>query len=94
MSAHRHPLGRIVATPAALHLLDRAGTSSAELLSRHAKGDWGEVGESGRKANEETIESAWGTVLSVYHIPAGTVWLATSLAGPETYTTFLLPDEW
>lgn len=94
MSAPRHPLGRIVATPAALHLLIRGEVSPAELLSRHVKGDWGEVGESGRKANEETIESGWGTVLGVYHIPAGTIWLATSLAGPETYTTFLLPEEW
>lgn len=94
MPATRHALGRIVATPAAVQFLTSANLAWEELLERHAKGDWGSTGDSGRAANEETIQTEIGTVLSVYHLPAGTIWIATSLAGPETYTTFLLPEEW
>ena len=36
-------LGAVVATPGALALLSSTGTNPADLLERHASGDWGEV---------------------------------------------------
>ncbi len=36
------PLGHLVATPAALRLMDRFGVEPRALLRRHVQGDWGE----------------------------------------------------
>ena len=36
-------LGRIVATPGALHALHEAGQSADEFLARHVTGDWGDL---------------------------------------------------
>ena len=45
-------LGRIVATPGALHALHEAGQSAGEFLSRHVTGDWGDLDEEDRQVNE------------------------------------------
>ena len=45
-------LGRIVATPGALHALQEAGQSADEFLARHVTGDWGELDDEDRQANE------------------------------------------
>jgi hypothetical protein len=37
------PAGQIVATPGALALLEQANKSPLEFLSRHLRGDWGEL---------------------------------------------------
>jgi len=37
----RFPLGRVVATPGALEILEKTGTSVSRLLARHQSGDWG-----------------------------------------------------
>jgi hypothetical protein len=94
MPAIRHQLGRIVATPAALHFLTSESIPADQLLQRHVRGDWGNVGESGIAANEEAIQSELGTVISVYRFPAGVIWVATSLGGDEIHTTLLLPGDW
>ena len=36
-------LGRIVATPGALHALHDAAQTSGEFLARHVIGDWGDL---------------------------------------------------
>ena len=45
-------LGRIVATPGALHALREAGQSADEFLARHVTGDWGDLDDEDRQANE------------------------------------------
>jgi len=37
----RFPLGRVVATPGALEVLEKTGISAYRLLARHQSGDWG-----------------------------------------------------
>ena len=37
------PAGRIVTTPGALALLERANKTPTEFLSRHLRGDWGDL---------------------------------------------------
>jgi hypothetical protein len=65
------PLGRTVATPAALDGLVRNRTSPSELLDRHVTGDWGEVGPEDWEANErDLIEGE--RLLSVYYLEDGT----------------------
>ena len=56
MSIHppfpRFPLGQLVATPGALHLLALVGISPHTLLQRHVCGDWGELDDTDRSENE------------------------------------------
>jgi len=46
------PLGQLVATPGALHLLALVGISPHTLLQRHVCGDWGELDDTDRSENE------------------------------------------
>ena len=48
-------LGRTLATPGALRVIEEAGQSPAEFLDRHIIGDWGEVCAGDGAANEESL---------------------------------------
>ncbi len=86
------PLGQVVATPGALQVLQESGQSPLHFLSRHRAGDWGDVDEEDREANNQAFQD--GTrLLSVYHTSQGkTVWIITE--ADRTSTTLLLPDEY
>lgn len=83
-------LGKIVSTPNALDRLTREDILLA--IGRHQAGDWGDVDEEDRKANERALVE--GTRLwSVYHAGNGVkFWLITE-AG-RGYTTVLLPADY
>jgi len=49
---NRFPLGQIVATPAALEAIQEAGQTPDFFLDKHAQGDWGEVDDEDKRANE------------------------------------------
>ena len=86
------PLGAVVATPGALEALETAGHSPAEFLSRHAAGDWGEVGSEDRRANDEAVVNG-ERVLSVYRMKTGEkIWIITE--ADRSATTILLPSEY
>ncbi len=44
-------LGRILATPAALALMEKQGVAAITLLSRHQHGDWGDINKDDSAAN-------------------------------------------
>jgi hypothetical protein len=46
------PSGRLVATPGALALLEQTNKSPLEFLSRHLRGDWGDLEEEDKTENE------------------------------------------
>ena len=86
------PLGRCVATPGALRTLEEAGVSPASLLARHMNGDWGELDEHDRKANEYALEHGL-RVLSAYKLRTGEkLWIITE--ADRSSTTILLPEEY
>jgi hypothetical protein len=45
-------LGQIVATPGALATLAKAGQTPLDFLSRHVRGDWGELDKQDIKEND------------------------------------------
>lgn len=65
-----------------------------EIISRHQDGDYGTVGEDSYKINAESIKNNFGTVMSQYQFIPFKVWVITTLAQDETYTTVLLPEEY
>jgi hypothetical protein len=84
-------LGRVVATPGALRLLEVAGGHPFELLARHAAGDWGDLCAFDRRQNEIALSDGY-RVLSSYEIPTGRVWIITE--ADRSVTTILLPEEY
>ena len=83
-------LGRIVATPNALGKLSHPDIFQA--LQRHQAGDWGDVDEEDRQANDRALTE--GTRLfSVYHAANGVkFWVITE--ADRSATTFLLPEDY
>lgn len=86
-------LGRVVATPGALTLLEEAGASPAELLDRHRMGDWGSVPAEDARENELSVREGF-RVLSCYAVGESgtTVWIITE--ADRSSTCLLLPDEY
>jgi len=94
----RFHLGQILLTPGALEALEDNGMTGLGLLSRHARGDWGDLCDEDETANEEAIKT--GTrILSAYRLLDGTkVWIITDAEIDDQHhrqaTTILLPDEY
>lgn len=89
MSA-KFPLGQTVITPGALEQL--SSTAIRESLERHERGDWGDVCEDDRRANEQSLTHG-ARLLSVYHTNGGTkFWIITE--ADRSATTILLPSEY
>lgn len=91
-SKNRFPLGQIVATPAALEALKKAGQSASEFISRHASGDWGIVCEEDKNANEASLKDG-SRILSAYRLSDGIkIWIITE--ADRSSTCILLPEEY
>ena len=88
---NRFPLGRLVATPRALNLLGEQDIGPLQLLDRHASGDWGELDETDRLANEDALQNE-GRLLSRYMVGEEPVWVITEW--DRSVTTILLPQEY
>ena len=73
----RFAAGQLVATPAALALLDQHGVGPETLLHRHLAGDWGNLCSADAALNDAAIEDG-SRILSSYEIAPGvTVWIIT-----------------
>lgn len=96
----KFPLGQLVATPAALESLQKAGQSATEFLQRHVKGDWGDWGDlcnEDRQANDQSLIGGC-RLLSAYRTSLREkLWVITEPAdecGNRAATTSLLPSEY
>jgi hypothetical protein len=85
-------MGQIVATPGALMALEEAGQLPQEFLHRHAAGEWGDLDEHDRRANDQALRGG-GRLLSAYITKNGTkIWIITEW--DRSVTTILLPSEY
>lgn len=57
-------LGRTRGTPGAVELMQQ-GLDVAALLGRHARGDWGDLGDDDRQANEDALPERRAPALRV-----------------------------
>ena len=86
----RFALGRIVMT-SGVHRAVAADETLTALL-RHAEGDWGDVCDEDRRANEEALVRGY-RLFSVYYASDNTkFWIITE--HDRSYTTILLPEEY
>lgn len=86
------PLGQMVATPGALRALEESGESPSFFLSRHQRGDYGEIGAEDKAENDLALREGF-RIMSVYETAKGeTLWLITE--SDRSATTLLLPSEY
>lgn len=70
-------LGQLVATPGALAALEKTGQNAMELLSRHVRGDWGDLPKEDKDENQLSLEKGF-RLLSSYSTTAGDkLWVIT-----------------
>ena len=100
MSQHetkKFSLGRIVATPGALHALQDAGHTASEFLARHVTGDWGELDQEDKNLNNAALLDD-SRILSAYQTRKGErIWMITEAineAGLRYSTCLLKPEEY
>ena len=88
-------LGNVVATPAALALIERHGASVPQLLNLHQTGDWREMSKEDRDNN---WQAAFGgaRVLSAFNIGSADqpvkIWIITEW--DRSVTTILRPQDY
>lgn len=85
----RFPLGQIVATANALSILSPEEISQG--LSRHAKGDWGNVCQDSVLQNNEALQSG-SRLLSSYGEGRHRFWIITE--ADRSVTTVLMPADY
>jgi hypothetical protein len=93
----KFPLGQLLATPGALEAMKESGQSAAFFLDKHAAGDWGQVNEDDKRANDEALVEG-SRILSAYRTLKGErLWIITEAAddeGRRASTTILKPSEY
>ena len=88
----RVALGAVFATPAALQRINWANVSPADLLRRHALGDWGDVPDEDWKRNDRAALQG-ERILSAYQLPTyETICIVTEC--DRSTTTLILPEEY
>lgn len=85
--------GRLVFTPGVLSTL--TGSQIFDPLARHLRGDWGDLDEEDRRANEWAVDTG-GRIFSAYTVKGREgemrVWVITE--ADRSATTVLLPEEY
>jgi hypothetical protein len=84
--------GQIVSTPGALAVLAESAQEPAEFLSRHLNGDWGDLCEVDKQANDDALTEG-DRLMSAYRTKADSrLWIITE--ADRSVTTILLPEEY
>ena len=90
--ARLFPLGQIVATPGALEALESSLQTPAEFLTRHARGDWGDLSADDIAENEFSVKTGCRLLSSYLTASGQRPWVITE--AQRDLTTLLLPDEY
>ena len=85
------PLGKTLATPGALQLLEENDVDPSNLIDRHAAGDWGIVSKAHWKENDFSLKNGF-RILSAYKVGTEKVWIITE--ADRSSTCILLPSEY
>lgn len=79
-------------TPGVQRVIDECGDNMWDFIHRHQSGDWGDVCEEDKQANEMALANS-SRLLSAYHTRTGVkLWVITEW--DRSATTVLLPEEY
>lgn len=86
------PLGRVFFTPGALSACEEAQANPFHYLTRHITGDWGDLGDEDKAANDNALLTG-DRVFSRYNLSTEErLWIITE--ADRASTTLLLPLEY
>jgi hypothetical protein len=85
------PLGGVVMTPGARDFMEEQGLDASHLLARHVTGDWGDLDDHDKQANDQALSDG-SRIFSAYRIGEQKLWIITE--GDRSATTILLPSEY
>jgi hypothetical protein len=83
--------GQIVATPGALASLEQTNRSALEFLSRHVRGDWGDLCQEDKMENELSLKYGLRLLSSYPVTETEKLWVITEA---DRSVTLLLPEEY
>ena len=86
------PAGQFVATPGALSLLEQANRSPLEFVSRHLRGDWGDLCQDDKTENELSLKHGFRLLSSYQVTETEKLWIITE--ADRSVTTLLVPAEY
>ncbi len=85
-------LGRVLSTPSALTACEEANVDPRTFLDRHVTGDWGDLGDEDKVANDAAVTTG-ARILSAYTLPTDErLWIITE--ADRASTTLLTPLEY
>ncbi|WP_284087407.1 hypothetical protein [Acinetobacter nosocomialis] len=84
-------LGQVVSTPNALAFAESHKIDLLQLLNRHQTGDWGDLEDDDKEANEEALVNDT-RIFSSYSIAEDKIWIITE--ADRSFTTFLMPSDY
>lgn len=84
-------LGQVVITRSALAFCEENEVDAADLVRRHAGGDWGDLTREDVDANVTAVRHDL-RIFSSYTLPAGKVWVITE--ADRSSTCVLLPEDY
>lgn len=90
-------IGDLYFTRGIKELVDDETISKDDLkdcIYRHIRCDYGEMCEEDVEVNNQALDMDYGRVMSEYRVNNIRIWLITCLAGEQTYTTCLRPEEY
>lgn len=93
----RFTVGQLAMTRGVAH--EVSNETVLDVLRRHARGDWGDLDEEDKQANEHAVKNDEGRILSAYWVPSmltadGQVRLYVITESDRSVTTVLLIDEY
>ena len=91
MSKHLFELGKVTATVGAMALFKKQSVTPIQFLRRHVTGDFGDLCDEDKEANNEAIWNE-GRIVSSYKIDNHKIWIITE--GDRSSTCCLLPKEY
>lgn len=83
--------GQIVATPAAIEVMEQLQIVPSQLLDRHVSGDFGDIDEEDQESNIVAVDFGL-RILSAYKFGNQTIWVITE--ADRSSTCILLPIEY
>ena len=84
-------LGVTLATRGAREAMQQLSVSPFALLSRHQRGDWGNLDKEDKQSNDQALTFG-GRIFSAYQLETFKFWVITE--ADRSATTILLPEEY
>jgi len=84
-------LGQTLTTPGALVVMQGMDISPVSLLSRHQRGDWGNLDQDDKEANDSALKTE-ARIFSAYIFDTVKLWVITE--ADRSSTIILLPEEY